>query len=153
MNPRENEPRPESRRTLVTLVVSVVVGIVVGQLFEFDGHHLRIASFTGQGIAVDLSLTCLIILIVLAVLGLAVDVRPAHLVAAGTSLLVAAITLPALSFRNPAAVTVGAQGRSPFLLSAILEFIGAYSIGSGLRRIINDRRRKRAVAQRQKRKD
>ena len=118
---------------LACVGVAVVVGIIVGQLF--DPEHpgrLHIVSLTGQGPVADLLLVFAAVLVVVAGARMTVTLRPSWLILLGLILLAVAFAGSFLITR----ISPNTRFSIPFLPAAVTEFVGAVLVGSGLRRLI-----------------
>lgn len=140
MKPEENGSNSNRRIILATSAVSLLLGVVVGLMFELDNHgHLHPLSLTGEGLLIDALLILSLLLIVTFVMRISAGVRPIHLVTAGTFLVISAIIGPAFLLRISSGLKTDVQVRRTFVVAAIVEFIGACCLGSGLRGIVNNR--------------
>jgi hypothetical protein len=136
------EQKDSTPWVLACVGVSVVVGIIVGQLF--DSEHpgrLRLVSLTGHGAVADLLLIFAAVLVVLSGARMTDTVRPSRLVLLGLILLTVAFGSPFLMTR----ISPSTQFSIPFLPAAITEFIGAVLLGAGLRRLIWNGKNKRTI--------
>jgi hypothetical protein len=113
--------------------ISVVLGIVVGQVFDFEhSDKMHLVSLTGRGTLADLLLVAATILIVLGGARMSVTLRPSRLIFLGVVLLVAAFASPTIV----AHISSGKRVSVAFLPLAGLEFVGAALAGAGLRQLI-----------------
>ena len=113
--------------------ISVVLGIVVGQVFDFEhSDKMHLVSLTGRGPLADLLLIAATILMVLGGARMAVTLRPGRLIFLGVVLLVAAFASPTIV----AHISSGKRVSVAFLPLAGLEFVGAALAGAGLRQLI-----------------
>jgi drug/metabolite transporter (DMT)-like permease len=134
----EPSDKPDLNQRILTCVgLSVVSGIVFGQLFDFqDVGGVRLVSLTGDGPVADLFLIVAAALTVLGGARMTVTLRPGALLILGVVLLVAALAGPTIFVHLDPRKKVSI----PFLPLAVLEFIGAAFLGTGLRRLFwNDR--------------
>ncbi len=129
----EPSDKPDLNQRILTCVgLSVVCGIVFGQLFDFqDVGGVRLVSLTGDGPAADLFLIVAAVLTVLGGARMTVTLWPGALLILGVVLLVAALAGPTIFVHLEPGVKVSI----PFLPLAVLEFIGAAFLGTGLRRL------------------
>lgn len=142
MKPGENGPNPHRRIIWTSSAASLVLGVVVAELFEFDNQgRLHLTSITGEGLFADALLMLSLVLIVVSVMRMAAGLRPAHLVTAGILLVISAVVVPAFLLGVSSSGKTEAQQRRTFLVAAIVEFIGACCLGSGLRAIVANRRK------------
>jgi hypothetical protein len=113
--------------------ISVVLGIVVGQVFDFEHpDQMHVVSLTGRGPLADLLLIAATILLVLGGARMAVTLRPGSLILLGVVLLLAAFASPTIVAR----ISSGKRVSVAFLPLAGLEFVGAALAGAGLRQLI-----------------
>jgi len=146
MNPEENGPNPHGRIILTSAAVSLLLGVVVAQLFEFDNQgRLHLTSITGEGLLADVLLILSLVLLVISVMRIAAGLRPGHLVTAGILLVISAVISPAFFASVSSTPKTEMQQRRAFVIAAIVEFIGACCLGSGLRGIVANRRKSTAT--------
>jgi hypothetical protein len=132
MKPEPSDKPDLNQRILTCVGLSVVCGIVFGQLFNFqDLGGVRLVSLTGDGPVADLLLIAAAALTVLGGARMTVTLRPGALLFLGALLLAAALAGPAIFVH----LKPGAKVTIPFLPLAVLEFIGAAFLGTGLRRL------------------
>jgi hypothetical protein len=113
--------------------ISVVLGIVVGQVFDFENSDkMHLVSLTGRGPVADLLLIAATILMVVVGARIAVTLRPGRLMFLGVVLLVVAFASPTIVAR----ISSGKRVSIAFLPLAGLEFVGAALAGAGLRQLI-----------------
>jgi hypothetical protein len=132
MKPEASDEPDLNQRILTSVGLSVVCGIVFGQLFDFqEVGGARLVSLTGDGPVADLFLIVAAALTVLGGARMTVTLRSGALLFLGVVLLVAALAGPTIFVHLQPGVKVSI----PFLPLAVLEFIGAAFLGSGLRRL------------------
>jgi hypothetical protein len=133
MQPEPPEQKNHNQWVLTCLGVSVVLGVVVGQLVDFeDLGKLRLVSLTSRGPVVDLLLVVAAILLVVGGVRMTAIMRPAGLVSLGLVILVGTFAGPALVERS----SPNTKMSIPFVPLTVLEFVGAALLGAGLQRII-----------------
>jgi hypothetical protein len=132
MQPEPKDEKDLTQWILLCLGISVIVGTVVSQLFDFeDLGKLRLISLTGQGPVADILLIVAAVLVVLGGIRMTVIMRPRSLIFLGAVILVAALAGPAMIAR----VSSSTKFSIPFLASTVLELVGAILVGAGLRRL------------------
>lgn len=123
--------------------VSVVLGIVVGEMFDFENQgKLHFVSITGRGPVADAFVIVSVILMVLGALGMTTAIRTAILIILGTVLILAPLVGPSIVTWVSPNTKIDTQTRSSFLFLSIVEFIGACFLGSGLRRLLSHKHRR-----------
>lgn len=129
---------PGNRRLMVSTGVSVVLGILVGQMFDFENQgKLHFVSITGRGPMADAFVIVSVILMVVGALGMTSAIRAVILIILGTVLVLAPLVGPSIvAWLSPNA-RIDTQTRSSFLFLSMVEFIGACLLGSGLRRVLS----------------
>jgi hypothetical protein len=139
MKPEPSDKPDLNQRILTCVGLSVVFGIVVGKVFDFqDLGGVRLVSLTGDGPVADLFLIVAAALTVLGGARMTVTVRPGALLILGVVLLVAALAGPTIFVH----LEPGAKVSIPFLPLAVLELVGAGFLGTGLRRLFSKDRTK-----------
>jgi hypothetical protein len=134
MKPEPSDKTDLNQRILTCVGLSVVCGIVFGQLFNSqDLGGVRLVSLTGDGSVADLLLIAAAALTILGGARMTVTLRPGALLFLGVVLLVAALAGPTIFVH----LKPGAKVTIPFLPLAVLEFIGAAFLGTGLRRLFS----------------
>jgi hypothetical protein len=130
----EPKDRNAANQLLLTCVgLSVIFGIVVGERIDFESlGKLRLVSLTGHGAVTTLGSIVVAILMVVSGARLTVVMRPSKLAFLGAFLVVAG---PAI-LAHVSSGTKSTSAPIPFLLLAILEFIGAAFLGVGLRELL-----------------
>jgi hypothetical protein len=136
MPPESKEQKDLNQRILTITGVSVVLGILCGQLLDFDDlSHIRMISITGHGPFSDLLVILGALIFIIAGSRLTVLMGTKGLLVLGTLLVLGALFGPNLFARY-----VGRELPSPpFLQLAVIEFIGAALVGSGLRQLLRTR--------------
>jgi hypothetical protein len=147
MEPEPSDKQDLNERILTCVGLSVVCGIVFGQLVDLqDLGGVRLVSLTGDGPLADLILIVAAALTILSGARMTVTLRPGVLLFLGMVLLVAALAGPTILVH----VEPGAKVSIPFLPLAVLEFVGAAFLGTGLRRLFSkDRTKSRSIAKEQ----
>jgi hypothetical protein len=137
MKSESKEQEDRNHWVLMCLGLSVVLGIVVAEAFDFqDAGKLHLVSLTGRGPLDDLLVIVAAVLIVLGGARMTVSIRPVRLVLLGVLLLVVTLAGPgALSYVLPN-MKIDRRTPSSFLIFAALEFVGAILLGAGLRRLL-----------------
>jgi hypothetical protein len=133
MQPEPPDQKDINQWGLVCVGISVVLGVAVGQVFDFEhSNKLHLVSLTGHGPVADLLLIVAAILMVLGGARMTVTLRPGRLVFLGVILLTAAFASPTIV----AHVSSGRRISVAFLPLASIEFVGAALVGAGLRQMI-----------------
>ena len=147
MKPEPSDKPDLNQRILTCVGLSVVFVIVVGKVFDFqDLGGVRLVSLTGYGLPADLFLIAAAAVAILGGARMTVTLRPGALLFLAVVLLGAALAgLTIFSHLKP-----GAKVSIPFLPLAVLEFVGAAFLGTGLRRLFSkDRTKSRSIAKEQ----
>jgi uncharacterized membrane protein YeaQ/YmgE (transglycosylase-associated protein family) len=132
MQPEPKDEKDLTQWILICVGISVVVGTVVSQLFDFENlGKLRLISLTNQGPVADILLIVAAVLVVLGGVRMTVIMRPRSLIFLGAVILVAALAGPAMIAR----LSSNIKFSIPFLASTVLGLVGAILVGAGLRRL------------------
>jgi hypothetical protein len=140
--PKDRKDANQNRLILAGMGVSVVVGMVVGDiLMSKDTGKMHLISLTGRGLLADFLVVAMVALAVLAGVGMLSVMRPGALTILGAILTVAPLASPfAVSYLYPH-TKIDFQAPTSFLISGSVEFIGAIFLGTGLRRLITQKRK------------
>jgi hypothetical protein len=137
MKGESKEQEDRNQRVLTCLGLSVILGIVVAEAFDFqDTGKVHLVSLTGRGLVGDLLVIVVAILIVLGGARMTVSIRRGRLVLLGVLLLAVTLAGPSVLSHVSPNTKIDTRTPSSFLLLAALEFIGAILLGSGLRRLL-----------------
>jgi hypothetical protein len=142
MKSKPKDPKDVNQLILGGMGVSVVVGMVVGDiLMSKDTGQLHLISLTGRGPLTDFLVFAAVVLTVLAGVAMLSVMRPSALTILGAVLTVAPLASPfAVSYLSPD-TKIDFQAPTSFLISGSVEFIGAIFLGTGLRRLITQKRK------------
>lgn len=140
------EPNGLNQLMVATAAISVILGIVVGEVIEFDGpSEWHLASITGRGPSQDVLLIILIVLVILSAVWLSATMKSAILIFLGSILLLAGLGGPSAVAHLSPSSKIDTQSRTPFLLLALLEFLGGAFLSAGLLDLLRRRKRRRSL--------
>lgn len=140
MPPESREQKDLNQRILTITGISVVLGILFGQLFDFeDLSHVRMMSITGRGPFSDLLVVLGALIFVIAGAKLTVLMGTKGLLVLGTVLVIGALFGPSILTRFWTGGASSSRPSASFLQLAVIEFIGAALVGAGLRQLFRNK--------------
>lgn len=133
----ESTDKSARNRWILTCVgLSIILGIVSNQVFNFDdAGKFHVVSFTGRGPVMDVALVTTALLAMMGGIELTAFVGSASLIVLGTALLLLGFGGPHVLSHISPDIKIDPVAHSSILVLSTLLFLGAVFLGSGFQRL------------------
>jgi hypothetical protein len=136
-----NHPAARHRWVLTCVGLSIVLGIVFSQAFDFDNPaKFHFVSITGRGSVMDIYLITTAMLLIIGGIEVTAVAGSGSLIIGGTALVFLGLAGPRVISHISPDMKIDPSAHSSILILSTLLFLGAVFLGSGLQRLFGGKK-------------